>query len=130
MDNETFVGDDGIVYHIAHGDQTDEVARQNALAMTAAVRSGPFGMLLVDLSDAGDVSRGARNSYKDFQIQMTAPGTEPPLHICFAGGGVFIRTVAKFVSVAAGRKDVVTFRPTREDAKDWLLSHDPSVPPR
>lgn len=52
------------------------------------------------------------SSYEDFQIHMTAPGAGPSLHMCFAGGSVFTRTVPRWHLVEI---DLTTRRSGRKD---------------
>lgn len=122
MRDEIYLGDDGIVYDISHEDQSEEVAAQGIVAMRAELAKAAVPRLLVDLSDSGTVSREARQLYRDFTAELTSASAQQPTNICFAGGNPFIRTVVRFIVMAAGRRELIGFEDTREAAAAWLLS--------
>lgn len=122
MHDEIYLGDDGIVYDISHNDQTEEVATRAIVAMRAELANAGVPRLLVDLSDSGTVSREARQLYRDFTAELTSASARQPANICFAGGNPFIRTVVRFIVMAAGRRELIGFEDTREAAAAWLLS--------
>lgn len=119
---ECHLGDDDIVYDHSLGEQTGEVAAANIAAMRAAMAESHSHLLLIDLNDSGGVTREARALYRDFTIEITGPNADPSWTVCFNGGGPFIRTVVKFIVVAAGRSERIGFQPSREAARAWLLS--------
>ena len=121
MDDEIYLGDDGIVYDISHQDQTETVAAQGIVRMRAELEKATPPLLLVDLNEAGNVSREARQLYREFTLELTNATNERPVNICFAGGNPFIRTVVRFIVMAAGRRELVGFEDTRETAAAWLL---------
>lgn len=123
MTIECHLGDDGILYNYAPGDQTAETAAANIAAMRAAMAESQSHLMLVDLHNAGDVTREARVIYRDFTIEITGPNADAPWTVCFIGGSPFQRTVVKFIVVASGRSDRIGFQPTQEAARAWLLEH-------
>lgn len=123
MATEAHLGGDGIVYHHGEGEQTAEVAAANIAAMKGAMAGSQSHLMAVDLNDAGDVTREARALYRDFVIEITGPNADPRWTICFIGGSPFLRTVVKFIVIAAGRSGRIGFQSTREAARVWLMAH-------
>ncbi len=122
MQIECYLGDDGIVYDHDPSVQTVEAATANIAAMEAVMAKATSNLMIVDLNGVTGVTREARALYRDFAVRTTGPAADPRWTVCFAGGSPFLRTVVKFILVAARRSEWLGFQPTREAARDWLLA--------
>lgn len=123
MTIECYLDEDGIVYHHDPSVQTAEAAAANIAAMEAVMANATSHLMIVDLNGVTGVTREARALFRDFAMRTTGPDADPRWTTCFAGGSPFLRTVVKFILVAARRSEWLGFQPTREAARDWLLAH-------
>lgn len=130
MSIDCHLGDDDIVYDRSTGEQTGEVAAANIAAMRNAMVGSHSHVMLVDLDGSSGLTREARALYRDFAIEITGPNADPRWALAFVGGSPFLRTAVKFIVVAAGRSERISFQPNREAARAWLLAHRDGAPSR
>lgn len=116
--NQSYLGDDGLVYAFYVGDQTvqivNETVEQTARALEEAKKQNKKGYVLVDISKIGEIESGGRRAgfegARALKYEKLAVFGEP---------SPFLRNVASLVIKAVGLNKVKLFN-TREEAVKWL----------
>lgn len=115
--NKVFLGNDGFIHNVFHGDQTKEGIQRMGQELRAVIQqlrqqNKPV-LILSDLHDVGKQNLSVRKAGYDLIVGLDFD------RVAMFGANRLIAAVAHFVTKAAGRSRIKYFN-TKEEANQWL----------
>jgi len=118
MSNKAYISEEGIIYNIFEGDQTEHtvhaVTYENRKFSEKLREAGRKVIILTDLSQLGASTAGSRKAATEALQKMDYD------KVALFGANRFMKHLANLILFGSGMGEKARYFDTREQAEEWL----------